>query len=150
MRPTLVLFAAVSTACASSASDANPLPDRNATPRAGAQCYMLEFGGPPASDVTLPSLIELSQEEAPGFVEPGRFAVREPGTANPRAPISWWRERDSGGLELVLGGGFTGYSFVVQSSGDGGWTGTGAYFADFGVEPTPPPLAIRLNPTRCP
>jgi hypothetical protein len=150
MRPTLVLFAAVSAACASSASDANPLPDRNPTASAGSRCYALAFGQAPASDVTLPSLIELSREQAPGFVEPGRLAVREPGTDSPRAPISWWRERDGGELELVLGGGYTGYSFVVRPSGDGGWTGTGTYFADFGVEPTPPPLAIRLNPTRCP
>jgi hypothetical protein len=52
-------------------------------------------------------------------------------------------------LDLVLGGGFTGYSFTLRSVAHGSWIGEGKYFADFGVEPTPPALPIRLAARSC-
>ena len=114
------------------------------------QCFTLELGGTPSPDVRLPLVIELSREPAPNFVEPGRLAVREPGAIEPRAPISWWVPRGSDAIELVLGGGYTGYGFDLKSSGRGGWVGQGTYFADFGLEPAPAPLPTRLVPSRCP
>jgi hypothetical protein len=99
--------------------------------------------------VSLPTLIELSREPAPGFVEPGRLAVKEPSVDEARAPISWWAPGAGGSLELVLGGGYTGYSFSLRSVAQRGWVGEGEYFADFGVEPTPARLPVRLTPRSC-
>lgn len=97
----------------------------------------------------LPALIELSREPAPHFVAPGRLAVHEPGAVEPRAPISWWVPRGTVELDLVLGGGYTGYTFALKAEGSG-WVGKGTYFADFGIEPTPPSLPARLTPQTCP
>jgi hypothetical protein len=94
-------------------------------------------------------MIELADEPAPGFVEAGWFKVREPGPGEPRAPISSWRPLDSRTIELVLGGGYTGYMFRLRQIIEGGWIGQGVYFADFGVEPTPAELEITLHPQAC-
>jgi hypothetical protein len=99
--------------------------------------------------VSLPTLIELSRDPAPGFVEPGRLAVKEPSVAEPRAPISWWAPGAGGSLDLVLGGGYTGYSFSLRSVAQRSWVGEGTYFADFGVEPTPGRLPVGLTPRSC-
>jgi hypothetical protein len=151
MRPSAVWFAAVTAAaCASSTADPDPRPGPDAAPGFAATCYTLHPGGTPAPDAALPTIIELSAEPAPGFVEPGRLAVHEPGATDPRAPISWWVPRGADAIELVLGGGYTGYSFDLRSANGGGWVGQGTYFADFGVEPAPASLSMRLTPKSCP
>ncbi len=148
MRPSLVLLALASLACGPYPIDPDPAADSRAD-RAGG-CYAVQVTGQVAPDVSLPKLIELSSEAAPGFVTPGRLAVREPASASPRAPISWWIPQGSQKLDLVLGGGFTGYSFSLEAVRGGAWEGKGTYFADFGVLPTPEPLTLRLTPIGCP
>jgi hypothetical protein len=148
MRAFSVWFVALALACSSPPADPSTGPD----PAGGdlaSTCYTLHLGGTPSPDVSLPALIELSRDPAPNFVTPGRLAVREPGVVEPRAPISWWIPRGSEGIELVLGGGFTGYGFKLKSAAGGDWVGQGAYFADFGLEPAPGPLPLRLTPSRC-
>jgi hypothetical protein len=136
--------------CSSSATESLPLPDPDAAAAATVGCYEVALGGTPASDVSLPSLIELTREPAPLFIDPGRLLVKEPGVAQPRAPISWWAPASGGTIQLVLGGGYTGYSFSLRPARQGGWSGRGEYFADFGVEPKPAPLPVRLTPRSCP
>jgi hypothetical protein len=148
MRPLLVLIALASLACGPYPIAPDPAADPRAD-RAGG-CYTVHVTGQVAPDASLPGLIELSSEAAPGFVTPGRLAVRELGTASPRAPISWWIPQGSGKLDLVLGGGYTGYSFSLEAVRGGAWVGEGTYFADFGVLPTPEPLTLRLTPIGCP
>lgn len=150
MRPAVVCLSVLLAACASSSADPSPVPDSNATPGTQAGCYSVMIHGTPASDVQLPTLIQLSHDPAPNFVEPGRLAIREPGAKSPLAPISWWIPRGNDAMELVLGGGFTGYSFDLRSAEQGAWVGPGTYCADFGVEPTPESLSIRLVPRSCP
>ncbi len=150
MRASVVLFVALAVAsCSSPVAESRPVPDPDAAFGPIFGCYTVQWRGKPAPDVSLPTLIELSRDPAPGFVEPGRLAVREPGGSEPRAPISWWVPGGPASLELVLGGGFTGYSFSLRSAGQRSWVGEGTYFADFGVEPAPGPLPIRLTPHGC-
>jgi hypothetical protein len=151
MRAPLVLFTSIIAAACSSSPVAESLPSPDAEASTGSipGCYLVVLGGTPSADVTLPTLIELSREPAPGFVEPGRFAVREPGGSEPRAPISSWAPGSGGTLDLSLGGGYTGYNFTLRSAGQGSWTGKGVYFADMGLEPRPGPLAMRLMPRSC-
>jgi hypothetical protein len=147
MRKVLVTLALA----AGSACGRSPVgPDTSPDPAGfdiGSACFELRLGGTPAPDVKLPRLIELTREPAPGFVEPGRFAVREP-TGVPRAPLSWWMPKGDSTLDLVLGGGYTGYAFSLERKGRG-WAGEGTYFADFGVEPSPLPLPLYLSPRAC-
>jgi hypothetical protein len=151
MHNTIVLITALLvSSCSSPAGESRPAVDPEVSIGVIPGCYTAELGGRPAADVSLPTLIELSSDPAPGFVEPGRLAVKEPGTTEPRAPISWWAPGSAGSLDLVLGGGYTGYSFTLRSAGGGGWTGKGTYFADFGVEPVPEPLPLQLVPHSCP
>ena len=152
MRTPLVLFASLLSAACSSSPMAESLPPPGADAAVGAipGCYTVVLGGTPASDVTLPALIHLTRDAAPLFVDPGHFAVEEPGVSEPRAPFSWWAPGSGGTLQLVLGGGYTGYSFSLRSAGQGRWAGKGAYFADIGVEPKPAPLPVRLTPRSCP
>jgi hypothetical protein len=147
--PLLLLAVLVSAACSSSLADPDGGPEPDVAPTVVPGCYALQLGADPSADVTLPSLIELTSEPAPGFVEPGRFTVLEPGATVRKAPISWWRPRGESGLDLVLGGGFTGYTFTLTARG-ADWVGQGSYCADFGVEPAPGPLPARLTPTSCP
>ncbi len=147
----IALFAAlISLSCSPSVTDSTPGPDPDVALGAIPGCYDVILGGTPAPDVSLPKLIALTREPAPLFVDPGRLAVKEPGASEPRAPISWWAPGSGGTLQLVLGGGYTGYSFSLLSAGRGSWSGKGAYFADIGVEPTPAPLPVRLTPRSCP
>jgi hypothetical protein len=150
MRPLSVWFPILALACSSPAADRSAAPDPSPASNLAVGCYTLHLAGTPSPDVTLPAVIELSPEPAPNFVEPGRLAVREPGAAEPRAPISWWVPRDSDVMELVLGGGYTGYNFELKSAGGGDWVGLGTYFADFGLDPAPPALSARLRPSACP
>jgi hypothetical protein len=152
MRTPLVLFTSMISASCSSSPVAESLPPPDADALAGAipGCYTVALGGTPASDVTLPALIKLTREPAPLFVDPGHLAVVEPGVSEPRAPFSWWAPGSGGTLQLVLSGGYTGYSFSLRSAGHGRWEGKGAYFADFGVEPKPAALPVRLAPRSCP
>ena len=152
MRTPLVLFTSIISAACSSAPVAESLPSPRADAAAGAipGCYAVALGGTPAADVSLPALIDLTREPAPLFVDPGRLAVKEPGVSEPRAPLSWWAPGSGGTLQLVLSGGYTGYSFSLRRAGQGSWSGRGAYFADFGVEPKPAPLPLRLTPRSCP
>ena len=136
--------------CSSSVTESTPGPDPSVSVGATPGCYTVVLDGTPAADVSVPALVELTHDPAPGFVDPGRFAVKEPGASQPRAPISWWAPGSGGTLQLVLGGGYTGYSFSLQPAGGGSWSGKGAYFADFGVEPKPAPLPVRLIPQSCP
>ncbi len=149
MRPLSVWFIALALACSSPpvdpSSSPNPAPSRNLV----SNCYRLHLGGTPSPDVVLPAVIELSRDPAPHFVEPGRLAVREPGIREPQAPVSWWIPRSNDVIELVLGGGYTGYSFQLKPAGQYDWVGQGTYFADFGLEPTPGPLPLRLSPQPC-
>jgi hypothetical protein len=147
-----VLFAAalLTSSCSSSATDSTPTPDPDVSTTAIPGCYGVVLGGTPAADVSLPTLIQLTRDPAPSFVEPGHLAVKEPGVSEPRAPFSWWTPVSDGTLELVLGGGYTGYSFSLRSAGRGRWSGKGKYFADIGVEPTPGPLPVRLTRRSCP
>lgn len=150
MRTSLVLCTSIfALSCSSPVSDSLPFPDVDAGPAGIPGCYSVHPGAAPSPDVSLPTLIELTRDAAPNFVEPGRFAVREPGTLEPRAPISWWLPGSDGTLDLVLGGGYTGYSFTLKPAGRGSWTGTGTYFADVGLEPTPGALPVRLMPRNC-
>lgn len=150
MRTPFVLFAALGlSSCSSPVSDSRPTPDPDVASGSIPGCYSIQLGGKPADDVSLPTLIELSRDPAPGWVDPGRLAVREPGSAEPRAPISWWAPGAGGSLDLVLGGGYTGYSFTLRSAEPGSWIGQGEYFADFGPEPTPPALPVRLTSRSC-
>jgi hypothetical protein len=135
--------------CSSSVTESTPGPDPSVSAGAAPGCYTVVLGGTPAADVSLPPLVELTHDPAPGFVDPGRFAVKEPGASQPRAPISWWAPGSGGTLQLVLGGGFTGYSFSLRPGGQGSWSGMGTYFADFGVEPEPAPLPVHLTPRSC-
>lgn len=149
VRALLFLFTALgSAACSSSVAGPSGRPEPNAGPSIALGCYALQLGGPPSPDVQLPSLIQLSSAPAPGFTEPGRFAVLEPGVGVRQAPISWWLPREDGGLELVLGGGYTGYTFTLRAQG-ADWIGEGMYYADFGVLPAPPALPARLTRTTC-
>jgi hypothetical protein len=150
MRAPLLLLAALgSAACSSSVADPSGGPEPDVAPSIAAGCYALQLGGTPSPDVSLPSLIELSNDPAPGFAESGRFAVREPGANIRQAPVSSWVPLEAGGLELTLGGGYTGYTFVLRRQGND-WAGKGTYCADFGLEPAPPLLPARLTPTSCP
>jgi hypothetical protein len=148
--PIVLITALLVSSCSSPAGESRPAADPEVSFGAIPGCYGVQLGGEPAPDVSLPTLVELSTEAAPLFVEPGRFAVKEPGTTEPRAPISWWAPGSAGSLDLVLGGGYTGYGFTLRSAGGGGWTGKGAYFADFGIEPAPEPLPLQLVPRSCP
>jgi hypothetical protein len=151
MRPLVVLFAIGALACGSSPGAPNVPVDPEAAPaNPAAGCFGVQLTGEPAADVSLPGFIELSLDPAPGFVNPGRLAVREPKAVTPRAPISWWIPTGKAEIELVLGGGFTGYNFLLRPAERGSWTGQGTYFADFGVEPAPGPLIARLTPAACP
>jgi hypothetical protein len=149
MRVLLLLLAAFGLAACSSPVVEPGEPQPSVTPSIAPGCYALQLGGTPSPDVSLPPLIELSSDPAPGFVEPQRFAVREPGATTRQAPISSWVPLEAGKLELALGGGYTGYTFVLRLQ-DGSWVGEGTYCADFGLAPTPPPLPARLTPTSCP
>ena len=135
--------------CSSSVTESTPGLDPSVSAGAAPGCYTVVLGGTPAADVSLPALVELTHDPAPGFVDPGRFAVQEPGASQPRAPISWWSPGSGGTLQLVLGGGFTGYSISLRPAGQGSWSGMGTYFADFGVEPEPAPLPVHLTPRSC-
>jgi hypothetical protein len=148
MRPH-VWFLALALACSSPPADRSGAPDPGPANALTSNCYTLQLGGTPSPDVVLPALIELSREPAPNFVEPGRLAVHEPGAVERRAPISWWVPRGTDQLELVLGGGYTGYTFAMKAEGRD-WIGKGTYFADFGIEPTPSSLPARLKPRICP
>lgn len=151
MRVTLIILTVlVSAACSSSVVSPDGIPEPSIAPSVASGCYVLQLGAKPSPDVQLPALIELSNDAAPGFVEPGRFAVGEPGSAARLAPISYWRPNETGELELSLGGGFTGYTFRLEAAGSGDWVGEGIYCADFGLLPAPPPLPARLIPTACP
>jgi hypothetical protein len=146
-----VLFAALLlSSCSSSATESMPGPDPDVTIGSIPGCYAVVLGGRPADDVSLPTLVELTRDPARGFVDPGRLAVREPGTSEPQSPLSWWAPGSAGTLQLVLGGGFTGYSFFLRSARGGSWSGEGTYFADFGIEPEPAPLPVRLTTRSCP
>jgi hypothetical protein len=151
MRSHLVLCAALflSSCSSSSVTDSSPAPDPDVSAGSVPGCYAVVLGAAPAPDVYLPTLIELTSEPVPFFVEPGPLTVREPATSEPRAPVSWWTPGSGGTIQLVLGGGFTGYSFSLRQEQDG-WRGTGNYFADFGVEPQPGPLPLELSPRSCP
>ena len=152
MRTALVLLISIISEACSPSPVAESSPSTGADPAVGAipGCYAVVLGGTPAADVSLPALVQLTHEPAPGFVDPGRLAVKEPGASQPRAPISWWAPGSGNTLQLVLGGGYTGYSFSLHPAGQGSWSGEGAYFADFGVEPRPAPLAVRLTSRSCP
>ena len=151
MRTALVVFTSiVSAACSSPVSESTPVPEADAAAGSIPGCYTVVLGGKPADDVSLPTLIELSSEPATMFLDPGRFAVKEPGAPVPKAPFSWWTPASGGGLEVALGGGYTGYTFSLRPSGQGSWSGEGAYCADFGVLPEPGPLPVRLTPRSCP
>ena len=150
MRTLPVLVALALSACASSPSDPDPPLDPQATPTVAAGCFALQLTRPPSPDVSLPALIELSHDPAPGWATPEYLAVREPNTLDPVAPVSWWMPHGPTQLELVLGGGYTGYTFSLEAAPDGAWVGEGAYCADFGLEPAPPPLPLRLTPVACP
>ncbi len=150
MHASVVLFAALAvSSCSSPVADSRSVPDPDAASGTIPGCYAVKLQGKPAADVSLPTLIELSREPAAGFVEPGRLAVREPGTSEPRAPISWWVPGAGDSFELVLGGGYTGYSFALRADTRGGWSGAGEYYADFGVLPEPGPLPLQLTPRSC-
>lgn len=149
MRPHLVLVAALLSSCSSSVTESTLPPGPDEATGAIPGCYSVVPGGTPSRDVSLPSFIELTNEPATLFVDPGRFLVKEPGVSQPRAPISWWEPGPDGTLLLVLGGGYTGYGFSLRPAGQGSWSGTGAYFADMGLEPTPGPLPMRLRPRSC-
>jgi hypothetical protein len=149
MRPLSVWFVPLAVACSSPTAAPSTAPDPAPSGDVSNSCYALHLGGTVSPDVTLPAVIELSREPAPNFVHPGRFAVREPGAAAPRAPISWWIPLSHNAIELVLGGGYTGYTFQLKSAGGGEWAGQGSYFADFGLEPAPGPLPLRLTPSSC-
>lgn len=152
MRTPLVWFTSLISCACSSSPVAESLPLPGADPEAGTipGCYAVVPGATPAADVSLPALIRLTEKPAPLFVDPGRLAVEEPGVSEPRAPISWWAADSDGTLQLVLGGGYTGYSFRLRHGGQGRWTGAGEYFADFGVEPKPAGLPVRLTRRSCP
>ena len=149
-RHIVLLAALLSSSCSSSVTDSTPGPGPDVALGAIPGCYAVVLGGTPAPDVSLPILIALTREPAPLFVDPGRLAVKEPGVSEPRAPISWWAPVSGGTLQLVLGGGYTGYSFTLRSAGPGSWSGKGIYFADIGVEPKPAPLPVRLTSRSCP
>lgn len=109
MRRHVVLFAALLlSSCSSSVTESTPGSDPDVAVGSIPGCYTVELGGTPAGDVSLPALIQLTQDPAQGFVDPGHLAVREPGTSEPRAPISWWAPGSGATLDLVLGGGYTG------------------------------------------
>lgn len=147
--PVVLCIVPLYAACSSSLVGPAPGPNPDNGTGMAAQCFELQAKGSVATDVRLPRLIELTRQPAPNFVEPGRFRVREPAEDTPQAPVSWWSPRGEAALELVLGGGYTGYAFSLQRT-EGGWSGVGTYFADFGVEPTPPPLPLDLIPQACP
>jgi hypothetical protein len=150
MRTPLVLFTSmIALGCSSPVADSLPAPEAEPTLAEISGCYSVHTGAAPSRDVSLPTLIELSRDPAPGFVEPGRFAVREPGNSEPRAPISSWAPGSGGTLNLSLGGGYTGYNFTLRPAGRGTWAGTGEYFADMGLEPRPGPLPVRLTAQGC-
>ena len=149
MRSHLVLLAAaLLSSCSSSATDSTPVPGPDVSTDGIPGCYAVALGGTPERDVYFPTLIELSAEQAPFWVEPGHLLVREPGTAEPVAPVSWWAPGSGGTIQLVLGGGYTGYSFSLRHQ-QGQWRGQGTYFADFGPEPEPPALPLTLTPWSC-
>jgi hypothetical protein len=146
----LVASAFLSTACASSPAEPGQPVDPQTGQAEAVGCFTVHLGGEPSPDVSLPALIQLTTDPAPGFVTPGRLAVREPATSTPRAPISWWVPQGDSALELVLGGGYTGYSFSLTSQSNGSWAGQGTYWADMGLEPAPGPLPLRLIRRACP
>jgi hypothetical protein len=151
MRAPLVLFTSmIAFGCSSPVAESSPAPDADAAAGSIPGCYNVVLGGRPSDDVSIPSLIELSPEPAPMFIEPGRFLVKEPGASERKAPISWWTPAAGGTLEVVLGGGYTGYSFLLRPAEQGSWSGEGTYCADFGVLPEPGPLPVRLVPRSCP
>ncbi len=150
MRAPLVLFAALTlSSCSSPVAETRNTLDPDALLGAIPGCYTVKPGARPSPDVSLPTLIELSPEPVPWFVDPGPLTVREPGTREPLAPVSSWTPGANGSLELVLGGGYTGYSFSLRQHGRD-WIGEGKYFADFGIEPEPARLPVRLTPRSCP
>ena len=148
--PLVLLTSLLVSACSSPVSESLPAPDPEVALGSVPGCYSIQLKGTPSRDVSLPTLIELSRDPAPGFVEPGRFAVREPGRSEPRAPISSWAPGRGATLDLSLGGGYTGYNFTLRSAGPGTWEGKGEYFADMGLEPRPGPLPVRLTSRNCP
>lgn len=149
MRTPIVLFTAVAMlSCSSPVAESRRAPGPDVLSGTMAGCYTVELGATPAPDVSLPTLIELSMDPAPGFVDPGRLAVKEPGSSEPRAPISSWAPGSAGTLDLELGGGFTGYSFSLRAA-RAGWVGQGKYWADFGVDPAPALLPVRLLARSC-
>jgi hypothetical protein len=148
MRTRLVLFAPILLACSSPVGESLATPEPEASAGSVPGCYSLALDGTPAEFV-LPAAIELSTEPAPGSLDPLRFAVRELGGGEPRAPISSWALDLEGTLELVLGGGFTGYTFSLRPAGDGGWEGIGEYCSDMGVLPEPERLPLRLVRRSC-
>jgi hypothetical protein len=147
--PLFLLTAVGLAACSSQVTEPSGGPEPNVGPSMVQGCYALHLGGPSSPDVSLPSLIELSDDPAAGLIEPGRFAVFEPGADVRQAPVSWWLPREAGTIELTLGGGYTGYTFILRAQGMD-WVGEGTYCADFGIEPAPPPLPVTLTPTSCP
>ena len=148
VRTRLALFASILfSSCSSPAVESLSTPEPNAAATAISGCYSLELGGTP--EFVLPAAIELSTEPAPNSLDPERFAVRELGGGEPRAPISWWVSDIEGVVELVLGGGYTGYTFSLRPAGDGSWEGVGKYCSDMGVLPEPGPLPLRLVPRSC-
>ena len=147
--PVVLLIALLTSSCSSSVTESTPVPDPDVSTGAIPGCYSLVLGGRPEHDVYLPTIIELSAEQSPLWVEPGHLTVREPGNTEPRAPFSSWAPVARNGLTLILGGGYTGYIFSLRATGQGSWTGRGTYFADFGPEPEPPALPLTLNPRSC-
>jgi len=91
MRIPFVLLGILIVSCSSSVTETSSTADPQVVFRGVSGCYRVQTEGPVAADVSLPTLIELSDEPAPLFVDPGpRLAVKEPGTRQAKASISWW------------------------------------------------------------
>ena len=144
----LISLAAIAACSASTTAPGESSPDADGFNPEG-RCFAVHTTGEVAAGFVFPRVIELTREPAPHFVEPGPLAVREPGVREPRVPISWWRPTGDSSIELVLGGGYTGYTFSLARAGDA-WVGQGKYCADFGLEPAPKEVALRLTPQDCP
>ncbi len=152
LMPRILVLISLAAGAACSASTTSPAVE--SSPGApgfdpGGRCFAVQTTGEVAPDFVFPRIIQLTREPAPNFVEPGPLAVREPAVREPRAPISWWRPTGEGSIELVLGGGFTGYSFSLTRAG-AAWVGQGKYCADFGLEPAPKEVTLRLTRQDCP
>lgn len=149
--PRMLVLISLAASAACSASTTSPPPEDNPYSGdfdLGGRCFAVHTTGEVAADFVLPRLIELTHRPAPNFLEPGRFAVREP-AGEPRAPISWWQPTGEASIELVLGGGYTGYTFSLTRAG-AAWVGQGKYCADVGLEPQPDELTLRLTRQNCP